>query len=41
MNEARSYLDPAYLGRLANLDLVARSAMEGLFSGVHPMRSTA
>ncbi|MBP8304626.1 MAG: DUF58 domain-containing protein [Phycisphaerae bacterium] len=36
MDEARKYLDPAFLGRLANLDLVARCAVEGLFAGVHP-----
>ncbi len=36
LTESRKYLDPATLGRLGNLDLVARSAVEGFFSGLHP-----
>jgi len=30
------YLDPILLGRLANMDLIARCAVEGFFSGLHP-----
>ena len=32
----RKYLDPVFLSRLANLNLVARCAVEGFFSGLHP-----
>jgi uncharacterized protein (DUF58 family) len=34
--DSRKYLDPAVLGKLANMDLVARFAVEGFFSGLHP-----
>jgi uncharacterized protein (DUF58 family) len=30
------YLDPALLSRLGNMELVARCAVEGFYSGVHP-----
>jgi len=30
------YLDPATLGKLANLELVARCAVEGFYAGLHP-----
>lgn len=33
---ALKYLDPALLSKLGNLELVARCAVEGFFSGVHP-----
>ena len=36
MPQGRKYLDPVLLGKLANMELVARCAVEGLFSGVHP-----
>lgn len=36
MKQSRKYLDPALLGKLANMDLVARCAVEGFFSGLHP-----
>lgn len=36
MDATRKYLDPAVLGKLGNMDLVARSAVEGFFSGLHP-----
>jgi uncharacterized protein (DUF58 family) len=36
MNESRKYLDPLVLSKLGNMDLVARCAVEGLFSGLHP-----
>ena len=32
----RDYLDPIFLSRLANMELVARCAVEGFFSGLHP-----
>jgi len=32
----REYLDPIFLSKLANLELVARCAVEGFFSGLHP-----
>ena len=32
----REYLDPLFLSKLANLELVARCAVEGFFSGLHP-----
>lgn len=36
MNRSREYLDPLFLSKLANMDLVARCAVEGFFSGLHP-----
>ncbi len=33
---AREYLDPVFLSKLANMELVARCAVEGFFSGLHP-----
>jgi uncharacterized protein (DUF58 family) len=33
---SRKYLDPVFLSKLANMDLVARCAVEGFFSGLHP-----
>jgi len=36
VDATRKYLDPAVLGKLGNMDLVARSAVEGFFSGLHP-----
>jgi uncharacterized protein (DUF58 family) len=36
MKPSREYLDPAFLSKLANMDLVARCAVEGFFSGLHP-----
>lgn len=36
MKDIRKYLDPKTLGKLGNMDLVARCAVEGLFSGLHP-----
>ena len=35
-NDNRKYLDPVALSKLANMDLVARCAVEGFFSGLHP-----
>jgi len=32
----REYLDPVFLSKLANLELVARCAVEGFFAGLHP-----
>jgi uncharacterized protein (DUF58 family) len=32
----REYLDPIFLSKLANMELVARCAVEGFFSGLHP-----
>lgn len=32
----REYLDPIFLSKLANLELVARCAVEGFFTGLHP-----
>ncbi len=32
----KNYLDPVFLSRLSNLELVARCMVEGFFSGVHP-----
>ena len=34
--EGCKYLDPVFLSKLANMDLVARCAVEGFFSGLHP-----
>ena len=36
MGQSRKYLDPIFLSKLANMDMVARCAMEGFFSGLHP-----
>jgi len=36
VEQARKYLDPAVLSKLGNMDLVARCAVEGFFSGLHP-----
>ncbi len=36
MGQNRKYLDPLFLSKLANMDLVARCAVEGFFSGLHP-----
>ncbi len=36
MTQARKYLDPVMLSKLGNMDLVARCAVEGFFSGLHP-----
>jgi len=33
---SREYLDPLFLNKLANMELVARCAVEGFFSGLHP-----
>jgi uncharacterized protein (DUF58 family) len=32
----REHLDPIFLSKLANMELVARCAVEGFFSGLHP-----
>ena len=36
VKQIHRYLDPALLSRLGNMDLVARCAVEGFFSGLHP-----
>jgi len=36
VRQGREYLDPAFLSKLANMDLVARCAVEGFFAGLHP-----
>lgn len=36
MAHNREYLDPIFLSKLANMELVARCAVEGFFSGLHP-----
>lgn len=36
MKQGRKYLDPVLLGKLANMDLVARCAVEGFIAGLHP-----
>ena len=36
MKQSREYLDPIFLSKLANMELVARCAVEGFFSGLHP-----
>lgn len=36
MRQNHKYLDPVFLSKLANMDLVARCAVEGFFSGLHP-----
>ncbi|NLX07686.1 MAG: DUF58 domain-containing protein [Phycisphaerae bacterium] len=35
-SEQTKYLDPKVLSKLGNMELVARCAVEGLFSGLHP-----
>ncbi len=35
-HKTRNYLDPVFLSRLTNLELVARCMVEGFFSGIHP-----
>lgn len=35
-SSTREYLDPIFLSKLANMELVARCAVEGFFSGLHP-----
>lgn len=36
MKRRHKYLDPVFLSKLANMELVARCAVEGFFSGLHP-----
>ena len=36
MRQNRKYLDPVFLSKLGNMSLVARSAVEGFFAGLHP-----
>ena len=36
MSQAQKYLDPVVLSKLANMELVARCAVEGFYSGLHP-----
>jgi len=36
MKRSRKYLDPVLLSKLANMNLVAKCAVEGFFSGLHP-----
>lgn len=36
MPAARKYLDPVVLSKLANMELVARCAVEGFYAGLHP-----
>jgi uncharacterized protein (DUF58 family) len=36
MAGTREYLDPLFLSKLANMELVAKCAVEGFFSGLHP-----
>ena len=36
MPGTREYLDPLFLSKLANMELVAKCAVEGFFSGLHP-----
>ncbi|MHC4708163.1 MAG: DUF58 domain-containing protein, partial [Planctomycetota bacterium] len=36
MKQSRRYLDPVMLSKLANMSLVAKCAVEGFFSGLHP-----
>jgi len=36
VKQSREYLDPIFLSKLANMELVARCAVEGFFSGLHP-----
>ena len=36
LKQTRQYLDPVLLSKLGNMELVARCAVEGFFSGMHP-----
>ena len=36
VKQSRKYLDPVFLSKLGNMDLVARCAVEGFFAGLHP-----
>ena len=36
MTDKREYLDPVFLSKLANMELIARCAVEGFFAGLHP-----
>jgi len=36
MTGTRKYLDPATLSKLANMELIARCAVEGFYAGLHP-----
>ncbi|MBN2589390.1 MAG: DUF58 domain-containing protein [Sedimentisphaerales bacterium] len=36
MADKREYLDPIFLSKLANMELIARCAVEGFFAGLHP-----
>ena len=36
MKKSHKYLDPVSLSKLANMDLIARCAVEGFFTGLHP-----
>jgi len=36
VTQNRKYLDPVFLSKLGNMDLVARCAVEGFFAGLHP-----
>ena len=36
MEGAQKYLNPALLGKLQNMELIARCAVEGFFTGLHP-----
>jgi uncharacterized protein (DUF58 family) len=36
MSSSSEYLDPIFLSKLANIELVARCAVEGFFAGMHP-----
>lgn len=36
MKQSHKYLDPVFLSKLGNMDMVARCAVEGFFSGLHP-----
>ena len=36
MRQNRKYLDPVFLSKLGNMNLVARCAVEGFFAGLHP-----
>lgn len=35
-NNLRSFVDPVALGKLGNMELVAKCAVEGFFTGLHP-----
>ena len=36
MTDKREYLEPIFLSKLANMELIARCAVEGFFAGLHP-----